>query len=89
LASFSISIPSCFSASCNTYFIQIIFIFVQPSLSWLSNGLFPSGMFLTRSSGILSDCPNHRNLPFLMSEIMSGSLNRCTQIHCISRMPSL
>lgn len=42
---------------------------------------FPSGVtsntfFTVLSSDILSTCPNHLNLPFLSSEIISGSLYR-------------
>jgi len=74
--------------SLNTHFLHIIFKIAQPSLSWLSNGYLsfcdilehclPSsfGIENCAETGTLSTCPNHRNLPFIVSEIIFVSVDR-------------
>ena len=76
-----------FQASFPSYFLQLITPIFLMSFWTSSNDLlldftmrfFPSGMFLNTfltaiSPGILSTCPNHRKLPFLISMITIGSL---------------
>ena len=58
-----------FSISSNHLFIG----FKRPFFFlWLFLNIF----FTVPSSGILSTCPNHRHLPFLISQIISGSVHR-------------
>ena len=69
-----VSIPSYFSPASNTHFHHRTTIFC---LAFQRNFFLPSGIILNTSftvisCGILSTCPNHRNLPSLISEIICG-----------------
>ena len=54
-----VSIRRYFSSAPNTHFLLIIFSFVEPFLSWLSNGPFPFGIisntFFTAKINTLCD----------------------------------
>ena len=77
-ASLSLAI---FVRSFNSNFLQIIVNIDQPSLSWLSKGAFSVWDILKHSLHsfllvLFVTCPKHRNLPFLIPEIISVSLYR-------------
>jgi len=62
----------------STLFLQIIFNIVHSSFLGLPTDFCPPRMFLNTlftvlSSDILSTCPNHRKLPFIISEIVVSS----------------